>query len=69
MYCEGIHWCNLARNTDHWLALVNTEQASGSVKGGKIVDYLSTGFSRTDSSGVGQLVGNTPLNDLSILHL
>jgi hypothetical protein len=42
--CGGIDWIRLAQDRDRWRELVNTVYGpSGSIKYGKILDYLLTG--------------------------
>jgi hypothetical protein len=35
---EGVDWINLAQDRDRWLAVVNTNEPSGFLKGGKFLD-------------------------------
>jgi hypothetical protein len=35
---DGMDWIHLARNTDRWLAVVNTNEPLGFMKGGEFLD-------------------------------
>ena len=40
--CVGVDWIELARDRDRWRAFVNSNEPSGSIKCGELLDWLTT---------------------------